>query len=49
MAVAPYFRTMEQIMATLKLNLSEAEIEKLNYQRYAHLDLMVQKEFMQFI
>ena len=30
-------------MPTLKFNLSEAEIEKLNYERYAYPDPMVQK------
>ncbi|HUZ60641.1 MAG TPA: hypothetical protein VMU83_17850 [Hanamia sp.] len=30
-------------MPSLKFNLSEAEIEKLNYERYAFPDPMVQK------
>ena len=30
-------------MPTLQFNLSEAEIEKLNYERYAYPDPMVQK------
>ena len=35
--------TKQQDMPTLQFNLSEAEIEKLNYQRYAYPDSMVQK------
>jgi len=35
--------TKKQNMPSLKFNLSEAEIEKLNYERYAFPDPMVQK------
>lgn len=33
-------------MPTLKFNLSEAEIEKLNYERYAYPDPMIQKRIL---